>query len=92
MSWNVAFTNKAAKQYKKLPQSVRDCIDTLVVEIRLGGPVRGNWPNYSKLSGSEHHCHLKKGRPTYVAVWREDQGQIRFVVVIYVGTLDKAPY
>ena len=92
MSWNVLFTNKAAKQYRKLPKAIRDSIDALVIEIRIGGPVRGNWPNYSKLSDGEHHCHVRKGRPTYVAVWREDKGQIRLVKVTYVGTHEKAPY
>lgn len=92
MTWNVVFTNKTAKQYKKLPKVIRDNIDALTMEIRIGGPVRGNWPNYSKLSDSEHHCHVKKGHPTYVAVWREDKGQIRFVEVIYAGTHEKAPY
>jgi len=92
MSWNVLFTNKAAKQYRKLPKAIRDSIDALMIEIRIGGPVRGNWPNYSKLSDGEHHCHVRKGRPTYVAVWREDKGQVRLVEVIYVGTHEKAPY
>jgi hypothetical protein len=55
-------------------------------------PVRGNWPHYSKLSETKHHCHIKKGKPTYVAVWREDKGQIRLVEVIYAGTHEKAPY
>ena len=92
MSWNVLFTNKAAKQYRKLPKAIRDSIDALMIEIRIGGPVRGNWPNYSKLSDGEHHCHVRKGRPTYVALWREDKGQVRLVEVIYVGTHEKAPY
>jgi mRNA-degrading endonuclease RelE of RelBE toxin-antitoxin system len=92
MKWTVQFTNKAAKQYKKLPKAIRDTIDALVMEIQLSGPVRGNWPNYSKLSGAEHHCHVKKGQPTYVVVWREDRGQIRLVEVIYAGTHEKAPY
>lgn len=92
MSWNVLLTNKAAKQYRKLPRAIRDNIDALIMEIRISGPVRGNWPNYSKLSESEHHCHVKKGQPTYVVVWREDKGQVRLVEVIYVGTHEKAPY
>jgi mRNA-degrading endonuclease RelE of RelBE toxin-antitoxin system len=92
MSWNVLLTNKAAKQYRKLPRTIRDNIDALVMEIRISGPVRGNWPNYSKLSASEHHCHVKKGQPTYVVVWREDKGRVRLVEVIYVGTHEKAPY
>lgn len=92
MIWLVKFTNKAAKQYKKLPKAIRDNIDALIMEIQISGPVRGNWPNYSKLSDVEHHCHVKKGQPTYVVVWREDKGQIRFVEVIYAGTHEKAPY
>jgi mRNA-degrading endonuclease RelE of RelBE toxin-antitoxin system len=92
MPWKVEFTNRAAKQYRKLPKVIRDNIDALIMEIRISGPVRGNWPNYSKLSATEHHCHVKKGQPTYVAVWREDKGQIRFVEVIYAGTHEKAPY
>jgi mRNA-degrading endonuclease RelE of RelBE toxin-antitoxin system len=92
MTWTVVLSNKAAKQYKKLPKLVRYNIDLLVTEIHAAGPVRGNWPNYSKLSGTEHHCHLKKGNPTYVAVWREDKKQIRLVEVIYAGTHEKAPY
>ena len=94
MSWTVVYTNKAAKQYKKLPQAVRDTIDLLVMEIRLSGPVRGNWRNYSKLEGrkNQHHCHVKNGKPTYVAVWEESEKEVKFVEVIYAGTHEKAPY
>lgn len=35
---------------------------------------------------------LKKGKPTYVAVWREDKGEVRLVEVIYAGTHEQAPY
>ncbi|HJV35396.1 cytotoxic translational repressor of toxin-antitoxin stability system [Geomonas sp.] len=92
MPWTVAFTNKAAKQYKKLPKAVRDSIDALMVEIRVAGPVRGNWPHHSKLSESEHHCHVKRGKPTYVVVWREYKDQVRLVEVTYAGTHEQAPY
>jgi len=92
MRWNVELTNKAKKQADKLPKAVQDSLMLLMREIAISGPVRGNWANYSKLSDTEHHCHLKKGRPTYVAVWREDKGRIRLVEVIYVGTHEKAPY
>lgn len=92
MTWIVVLTNKAAKQYKKLPKPVQDNISALVNEIRVAGPVRGNWPNYSKLSDTEHHCHVKKGKPVYVVVWRENKGEIRVIEVIYAGTHEKAPY
>ncbi len=34
---------------------------------------------------------LKKGKPTYVALWTVDKKQVT-VEVIYVGTHEKAPY
>jgi mRNA-degrading endonuclease RelE of RelBE toxin-antitoxin system len=92
MTWTVEFGNKAAKQVAKLPKRVADSLAALVLDIAESGPVRGDWPNYAKLSDIEHHCHIKKGRPTYVAVWREDKGKIRLVEVIYAGTHEKAPY
>jgi hypothetical protein len=35
---------------------------------------------------------LKKGNPTYVAVWRESKNEIRLIEVIYAGSHEKAPY
>ncbi len=61
-------------------------------EIELAGPVRGDWPNYSKLGRDRHHCHLKKGKPTYVAVWEVKNRKICLIEVIYAGTHEKAPY
>ena len=92
MKWTVEFTGKASKQRQKLPKRVADNLATLVVEIEEFGPVRGLWPNYSKLTGTKHHCHLKKGNPTYVAIWQVDNDIINFVEVIYVGTHEKAKY
>lgn len=92
MNWTVEFTSKAKKQTGKLPRRVQETLLLLVREIEQAGPVRGDWPNYSKLSKGEHHCHLKKGKPTYVAIWREDKGRIRVVEVTYAGTHEKAPY
>ena len=92
MDWTVIYSRNAGKQYTKLPQSVRDSIDLLVTEIRMTGPVRGNWKNYGKLSSKQHHCHVKTGRPTYVVVWEVKDNIIKLVEVIYAGTHEKAPY
>ena len=94
MKWTVKYTNKAAKQYNKLPHAVRDMVDFLVMEICLNGPVQGHWKNYSKLRGrkNQHHCHVKSGRPTYVVVWEESENEIKLVEVVYAGTHEKAPY
>jgi len=71
---------------------IRELLFQLLREIESSGPVRGNWPNYSKLGDGKHHCHLKKGKPTYVAVWVEREDEIRLVEVVYAGTHEKAPY
>lgn len=92
MSWTVNYCRAAEKQQQKLPEKVKVLLDTLIYEIMKSGPVRGNWQNYGKLSGKLHHCHLKKGKPTYVAVWREEAGEIKIVEITYVGTHEKAPY
>ena len=91
MQWKVLIHKRAEKQALKLPRPVLAALYTLMESIRREGPVRGDWPNYSKLPGARHHCHLKKGRPTYVAVWTEDKNTIT-VEIIYAGTHEKAPY
>jgi len=79
MTWDVRLSRKAAKAAAKLPQAVQLSLAVLAREIELSGPVRGNWPNYGKLAPGRHHCHLKKGRPTYVAVWEEKAGEVKIV-------------
>jgi len=92
MNWTVNIIKKVAKTISKLPNGVQQSLFALLLDIENDGPVRGNWRNYSKLSSVRHHCHIKKGQPTYVAVWEVTDKQVRLVEVIYVGTYEKAPY
>ena len=92
MSWTVTLSKKVEKQYQRLPAAVQDRLDLLAAEIEQLGPVRGNWKNYGKLTGKQHHCHIKTGRPTYVAVWEEADESIKLIEVTYAGTHEKAPY
>jgi hypothetical protein len=92
MVWAVTLSRQAAKQKSKLPAKVRDALVFLLHEISRGGPVRGDWPNYGKLGTRRHHCHIKKGKPTYVAVWEVSENEVRLVEVTYVGSHGKAPY
>jgi mRNA-degrading endonuclease RelE of RelBE toxin-antitoxin system len=91
MKWTVTLHKVVQKQLPKLPGKVLDTLARLLADIEFSGPVRGNWPNYSKFADGRHHCHLKKGKPTYVAVWSSDKETVT-VEVIYVGTHEKAPY
>jgi hypothetical protein len=38
------------------------------------------------------HCHLRKGRPTYVACWRIIDKKTKQIEVYYVGSHEGAPY
>jgi mRNA-degrading endonuclease RelE of RelBE toxin-antitoxin system len=92
MTWTVSITERAKKRIGRLPKTIKNRLVFLMREIETHGPARGNWPNYGKLSGTRHHCHLKKGQPTYVAVWEVVNKEIKLVEVIYAGTHEKAPY
>ncbi|UPU37800.1 cytotoxic translational repressor of toxin-antitoxin stability system [Geomonas paludis] len=94
MKWIVSYSRKAAKQYDNLSRAVQDRLDLLTAELELLGPNRYNWKNYSKLEGTpqRYHCHIKKGKPTYVAVWEVIDDRVRLLEVTYVGTHEKAPY
>lgn len=91
MNRKIIVTKKAQKSIRKLPVKVRNALFLLIKDIEENGVVRGNWKNYSKLSNTQHHCHLKHGKPTYVACWEEISGKL-LIEVYYVGTHEKAPY
>jgi len=92
VNWQVLCNRKKFFKHK-LPKKVAASMELLIAEIEQFGPVRGNWSNYSKLPNNRHHCHIKKGKPTYVAVWEEiGKNKIKLVEIIYVGTHEKAPY
>jgi mRNA-degrading endonuclease RelE of RelBE toxin-antitoxin system len=94
--WKVMLTSKCAKQLKKLPENVNLITQLLIEDLKEKGPYPGvHWPNYSKLFGGKQedkrHCHLVKGRPTYVACWNV-LDKHHLIEVYYVGTHEKAPY
>ncbi|NCP04673.1 MAG: cytotoxic translational repressor of toxin-antitoxin stability system [Deltaproteobacteria bacterium] len=91
MTWEIKLLNTAKKGFKNLPASTLESLQLLLFELEILGPVRGNWANYGKLSNNVHHCHLHKGRPTYVAVWKVFK-QRKVIEVLYVGTHEKAHY
>jgi mRNA-degrading endonuclease RelE of RelBE toxin-antitoxin system len=90
--WTVNLSNNARKNTKQLPVAVEAIFKALLAELEAAGPFRHNWPNYSKLGANVYHCHIKKGRPTYVAVWTINDRTIKILEVLYVGTHEKAPY
>lgn len=95
MSWTVELTSRASKQAQKLPEQILARLKALLVEMRSGGPIQPSMPHFGKLRGwpgEVYHCHLNKGRPTYVAVWQVKEKSVQLVEVFYVGTHENAPY
>ena len=82
-------SGKTVNRLRKLLPKIMELLQQLTVDIEDTGPVRGDWPNYSKLADGSHHCHLNY---SYVAVWRVVENQVRFVEVTYVGSRENAPY
>lgn len=89
MSWKVEFNKKVLKNLRKLPPNVQALFEELVVNLQLFGPIRGDWPNYSKLSDGSHHCHLNY---SYVVVWIVEKHEVKVMEIIYVGSRENAPY
>lgn len=96
MNWNVYFSKNAAKQANKLNKKVISILSLLIEDLRANGAIPGkNWPNYGKLKNNKldiRHCHLIKGKPTYVCCWEIIDKQQKIIEVNYVGTHEKAPY
>ncbi len=92
MIWVVRLTVKVRKRLKRLPKGIDEVFQLLLAEMRLSGPVQVDWPHYGKLRENCHHCHLQRGRPTYVAVWRVLSKEDKLIEVSYVGSHEKAHY
>jgi mRNA-degrading endonuclease RelE of RelBE toxin-antitoxin system len=92
--WTVIFSGRAQKRIKKLPDKVSASLKLLIRDLQFHGPVLRQWPNFGDIVGRSgcYHCHLKKGRPTFVAVWKVIDREIRLIEVRYVGTHEGADY
>lgn len=89
-TWKVELSGKAKKADKILPKNTHKTFAQLLLELG-SGPEKPHWPNYGKLGPMTYHCHLKKGRPTYVVCWTADKKN-KLIEVYYAGTHENAPY
>ena len=95
MKWTVCGSNNVEKQIKKLSEKILSIFALLVEDLEIKGPDLFDWPNYCKLKGlkgDKRHCHLQKGKPTYVCCWEVTDKLQKVIEVYYVGTHEKAPY
>lgn len=94
--WTVKNTKIVDKQAAKLNNKILFILRLLFEDLSNKGPTLLDWPNYGKLHGKKgtdrRHCHLQKGRPTYVCCWKVLDKERKIIEVYYVGTHEKAPY
>lgn len=97
-AWTVNHIGQAKKAIKDisrhLSKDARASYAVLLAELRMLGPYRKNWPNFTKMcnkNDDDYHCHIEKGRPTYVVCWKVYKKE-KIIEVYYVGTHEKAPY
>ncbi len=94
--WTVHSTKTVDKQLVTLDKKILLMLRMLVRELASEGPALPNWPHYGKLQSKKNrdarHCHLKKGKPTYVCCWEVIDKKRKIIEVYYVGTHEKAPY
>ena len=65
-TWEVVIAGKAARQKKKLPETMKKTLELLLKDLRVLGP-KMDWPNYGVLknkAGDVRHCHLTRRKPT----------------------------
>lgn len=93
-TWTVNIVGQAKKFAKLLPKKTAASFALLFLELKNIGPYRSDWPNYTKMKNrdEDYHCHIEKGRPTYVACWKISDKKNKIIEVYYAGTHEKAPY
>ena len=88
MTYKITVKRKVLKGIEKMPAAEQVKLALLIDDLAANGPMQPLWPNYSKLSATEYHCHLSR---KWVACWRHDKGTIE-IEVYYAGSRENAPY
>ena len=86
--YTVRIIKQAQKKIEKMPVSIQKKMIYLIDDLEKKGPVRTEWPNYSRLGENEYHCHLSH---KWVACWRNEKKSI-IIEVYYAGSRENAPY
>ena len=88
MYYEVIIKKQVLKNLAKMPLPIQKKLIALVANLKETGAIRQDWPNFSKLSKNEYHCHLSR---KWVACWRYEKKSI-IIEVYYVGSRENAPY
>jgi mRNA-degrading endonuclease RelE of RelBE toxin-antitoxin system len=56
--YEVVIKKTALRNLRKMPEQIQKKMANLVEDLRNQGPIRSEWPNFSKLGEDRYHCHL----------------------------------
>jgi hypothetical protein len=71
-----------------MPLKIQKSIGNLFEDLQSNGPIRTDWPNFSKLSEGTFHCHLAY---KWVVCWHCEKNS-NIIEVYYAGSRENAPY
>ena len=86
--YKVNILKKAYKSIDKMPLKIQKSLKNLLDDLRENGPIRKDWPNFSKLGETTYHCHIAH---KWVACWQCEKDSIT-IEVYYAGSRENAPY
>ena len=86
--YNIIIKKSIMKNVLKMPKDIQFTFESLVNDLREKGPIRKEWPNFSKLGKNEYHCHLSY---KWVACWYYENDSV-IIEVYYAGSRENAPY
>ena len=86
--YKVKILKRAIKRIEKMPIRIQKSFKNLLEDLEEKGPIRTDWPNYSKLDENTYHCHLAR---KWVACWQWEKESI-VIEVYYAGSRENAPY
>ena len=86
--YEVYISKRVLKYIRHMPIPVQRKMVNLIDDLRDKGPIRPEWPNFSKLVSDHYHCHL-----IYKwVVWWIYRRQGNRIEVYYAGSRENAPY
>ncbi|MBT4504371.1 MAG: hypothetical protein HOC74_41985 [Gemmatimonadetes bacterium] len=86
--YEVIIKKKTLKNIRRMPAPIQKKMANLAEDLRDKGPIRSDWPNFSKLGKNEYHCHLSH---SWVACWYHERNTV-VIEVYYAGSRENAPY
>lgn len=86
--YEVIIKRKISKNIEKMPENIQDMMIALIEDLKSKGPIRSEWPNFSRLDKDRYHCHLSR---KWVACWLFEN-DTNIIEVYYAGSRENAPY